>query len=170
MAQVKSGDTIKFNFIGTLADGTVFDTTYDDGDCADDSCTDEGCADDSCTDEGCGCGESGPMTLTLGADQFFPQVEEALIGMAPGEKKTLTIAADDAFGDYDEEQVFTVPRSQFPDDVNPQIGDDLELTGDGDEGMIVTVIEVGEATVTLDGNHPLAGEDLTFAIELLEIL
>jgi len=164
MAQVKSGDTVKFNFIGTLADGTVFDTTYEE-ECGDDSCSDEACA-----DEGCGCGEVGPMELTIGAEQFFPEVEEALIGMAPGDKKTLTIAADDAFGEYDEEQVFTVPRSQFPDDVNPQVGDDLELTGDGEEGMIVTVIEVGEATVTLDANHPLAGEDLTFAIELVEIL
>jgi len=164
MAKVKSGDTIKFNFIGTLADGTVFDTTYEE------ECSDESCEDDGCADEGCGCGESGPMELTIGEEQFFPQVEEALIGMAPGEKKTLTIAAADAFGEYDDEQVFTVPRSQFPDDVNPQIGDDLELTGDGEEGMIVTVIEVGEATVTLDANHPLAGEDLTFALEVVEIL
>lgn len=164
MAKVKSGDTIKFNFMGTLADGTVFDTTYEE------ECSDESCDDDGCADEGCGCGESGPMELTIGEEQFFPQVEEALIGMAPGEKKTLTIAAVDAFGEYDEEQVFTVPRSQFPDDVNPQVGDDLELTGDGEEGMIVTVIEVGEATVTLDANHPLAGEDLTFALEVVEIL
>jgi peptidylprolyl isomerase len=164
MAQVKSGDTLKFNFIGKMSDGTVFDTTYEE------ECTDDNCNDDSCADDGCGCGEAGPMELTIGQEQFFPQVEEALTGMAPGEKKTLTIASDDAFGPYDTEQVITVPRSDFPEDITPKVDDDLELTGDNGEGMIVTVIDVDEESVTLDANHPLAGEDLTFEIELLEIL
>lgn len=168
--QVKLGDRVKINFNGTLEDGTVFDTTYETEECTDDDC---GCDDDGngCEDDGCGCGsESGPMELEIGAEEFFPQIEEALVGMSPGDKKTLTILSADAFGAYDVEMVSTVPRSQFPADITPVVGDDLELLNDDDEGMIVTVIEVDDVEVTLDANHPLAGEDLTFEVELVEIL
>lgn len=160
MSQAKQGDKVRFNFEGRLEDGTVFDTTYE---------SIGSCDDDSCDDDGCGC-ESGPMEIEIGAEDFFPQVEQALIGMAPGEKKTITIACEDAFGDYDEEKVFNVGRDQFPDSINPEVGDDLELTGDDDESMTVTVIEISGSEVTLDANHPLAGEDLIFDLELLEIL
>lgn len=163
LQQVKPGDRVKINFIGTLEDGTLFDTTYET----------EGCDDDGhgCEDDACGCGaETGPMELGVGAEDFFPQVEEALVGMAPGDKKSITIKADEAFGAYDAEQVNAVPRDQFPEGVNPAIGDTFELVNDDGEGMIVTVIEVDEAEVTLDANHPLAGEDLTFELELVEIL
>ena len=154
--QVKPGDRVKFNFSGTLDDGTVFDTTYET---------------DACEDEGCGCGGAGgPMELEIGTEQFFPQIEEALVGMSPGDRKTLTIVADDAFGEYDEEMISVVPRGQFPADISPAVGDDFELVNDDGESMIVTVIEVDDAEVTLDANHPLAGEDLTFELELVEIL
>ena len=168
--QVKLGDRVKINFCGTLEDGTVFDTTYEKEECVNDDC---GCDDDGngCDDDDCGCGsESGPMELEVGAEEFFPQIEEALIGMSPGDKKRLTILEADAFGPYDVEMVSTVPRSQFPSDITPVIGDDLELINDDDEGMVVTVIEVDDVEVTLDANHPLAGEDLTFEVELVEIL
>ncbi len=168
--QVKLGDRVKFNFNGTLKDGTLFDTTYENTTCEDDNC---GCDDDDagCEDEGCGCGdEAGPVELEVGAEEFFPQVEEALIGMSPGDKKTITIKTADAFGEYDAEQVSTVPRDQFPDDISPEVGDNFELLNDDEEGMVVTVIEVSEAEITLDANHPLAGEDLTFEVELVEIL
>ena len=154
--QVKPGDRVKINFNGTLEDGTLFDTTYEQ----------EACEDDAC---GCG-GEGGPLELEVGAEDFFPQVEEALIGMSPGDKKTITIIAAEAFGEYDAEMVSIVPRSQFPADINPMVGDDLELVNDDGEGMVVTVIEVGDTDVTLDANHPLAGENLTFEVELVEIL
>lgn len=164
--QVKTGDRVIIHFNGTLEDGTLFDTTYDN-----DVCTDNECADDACADDGCGCGgESGPMELEVGAGEFFPEIEAALVGMAPGEKKTLTILAADAFGEYDADLVSVVPRDQFPADVTPMVGDDLELANDDGEGMVVTVIEVDDAEVTLDANHPLAGEDLTFELELVEIL
>jgi peptidylprolyl isomerase len=90
--------------------------------------------------------------------------------MSPGDKKTLTILAADAFGAYDVEMISTVPRSQFPAGITPMIGDDLELVNDDDESMIVTVIELDDVEVTLDANHPLAGEDLTFEVELVEVL
>jgi peptidylprolyl isomerase len=154
--QVKPGDRVKINFNGTLEDGTLFDTTYEN---------------DQCEDDGCGCGgEGGPLELEIGAEEFFPQVEEALVGMSPGDRKTLTILAADAFGEYDADMISTVPRNQFPDDLNPMLGDDLELVNDDGEGMVVTVIELDDVEVTLDANHPLAGEDLTFEVELVEIL
>ncbi len=167
--QVKPGDQVKINFNGTLEDGTLFDTTYEVEGCDDDNC---GCEDDShgCEDEACGCGEVGPMELGVGSGDFFPQVEEALVGMAPGDKKTITIKAEEAFGEYDAEQVTAVPRNQFPEDINPAIGDTFELVNDDGEGMVVTVIELGDTEVTLDANHPLAGENLTFELELVEIL
>ena len=154
--QVKPGDRVKINFNGTLEDGTLFDTTYEN---------------DECEDDGCGCGsESGPLELEVGAEEFFSQVEEALVGMSPGDRTTLTILAADAFGEYDTNMISTVPRNQFPDDLNPMLGDDLELVNDDGEGMVVTVIELDDVEVTLDANHPLAGEDLTFEVELVEIL
>lgn len=166
MAQAKQGDTVSFNYTGTLEDGSIFDSTIE-GALDDECCTDEDCSDDEC---GCGCGhETGPMVLTIGAGDFFPQVEEALVGMAPGEKKTVVVAAVDAFGEYDTEKVFNVPRSDMPEDLKPEVGDALTLTNDDDEEIEVTVVEVNDESVTFDTNHPLAGEDLTFEIELVEV-
>lgn len=156
MAKAKKGDRVTINFTGTLEDGTVFDTT-----------STEGAHEHDCSD--CGC-ETGPMELTLGSGEFFEQLEEALIGMAPGEKKTITIAAEDAFGEYDDDKVFTIDREQIPADLNPEIGQELELTDEDDETMGVAVIDMDEKSVTFDANHPLAGEDLTFEFELVEIL
>ena len=162
MTVAKAGDRVSFNFIGTLEDGTVFDTTYENSGCEDEEC---------CDDEGCGCGpEPGPMELTIGSDEFFPAVEEALVGMAVGEKKTITLVAEDACGEYDEEAVFSLPCSEFPEDVEPVEGDDIELVGDDGESMIVTVVDVNDGEVMLDANHPLAGEALTFELELVAIL
>ena len=167
--QVKTGDRVKIHFNGTLEDGTLFDTTYEGSSCeeGDCDCGDEDC---NCEDGGCGCGDAaGPMELEIGAENFFPQVEEALIGMAVGDKKTITIKTVDAFGEYDAEQVSAVPRDQFPDDIDPQVGDTFELVNDDGEGMVVTVIDVDGKEVTLDANHPLAGEDLIFELEVVEI-
>ncbi|MDX9708813.1 MAG: peptidylprolyl isomerase [Trichloromonas sp.] len=163
MAQAKKGDRVTINFIGTLEDGTVFDTTFPDPEAA--------CSTDDCGLDDCGCcDESGPMELVIGEDDFFTQIEEALVGMAPGEKKTVKIPAEDAFGEYDEDKVFTVPRSEIPDDIYPEVGQELELTGEDDEVIEVTVVEVDDEHITLDANHPLAGEDLSYEVELYEIL
>jgi peptidylprolyl isomerase len=168
--QAKPGDRVKVHFNGTMADGTLFDTTYEGScGCDSDNCN---CGDDNCngSDGGCGCGDpAGPMELEIGAESFFPQVEEALIGMAVGDRKAITIKTADAFGENDAEQVSVVSRDQFPDDIDPQVGDSFELVNDDGEGMVVTVIEVNDKEITLDANHPLAGEDLTFELELIEI-
>ncbi|UFS72157.1 peptidylprolyl isomerase [Geomonas sp. RF6] len=154
MAVAKKGDKVKINYTGKLEDGTVFDTTLE-----------EGC----CDDDDCGC-EAGPLELTIGQEEFFPQIEEGLIGMAPGESKTVVIPAEEAFGEYDEEEVFTISREQLDGDFEPEVGMELELTGDDDEPVGVTVVAVAEDTITVDANHPLAGEDITYTFELVEIL
>ncbi|MEJ2200850.1 MAG: FKBP-type peptidyl-prolyl cis-trans isomerase [Desulfuromonadaceae bacterium] len=143
MTQAKRGDRITINFVGTLEDGTIFDTTL-----ANDR---ESCSSDDCSDS-CGCGEAGPMELVLGEDEFFTQVEEALIGMKPGEKTSVVIPAEDAFGEYDEEKVFQVKRSDVPDDIYPEIGQELELTDEDDEIIDVTVVEINDETITLDAS------------------
>jgi len=166
MARAKKGDRVKINFTGTLEDGTIFESTLEDMECGNEDCGSDDSDSDDC---GCGC-EAGPMELTIGEDEFFSQVEEALIGMAPGEKKKVTIPAEDAFGEYDEEQIFTIGRDQVPADVTPEVGEEFELTDDDDEIIEVTVVEVTDTELVLDANHPLAGEDLTYEFELVEIL
>ena len=89
--------------------------------------------------------------------------------MAPGEKKRVTVVAADAFGEYDDEKVFTVGRDQLPDDLQPEVGQELVLTDEHDESIGVTVIEISDVDVTFDSNHPLAGEELTLEVELVEI-
>jgi peptidylprolyl isomerase len=165
MAQAQKGNTITINYTGTLEDGTVFDSTLERIDCED-----EECCDDDCNDDECGCGhESGPMTFILGEAILFPQIDEAIVGMSPGEKKKILIPAAEAFGEYDKEKVFTVPRAELPEDLVPEVGDELLLSNEDDEELGVTVLEAKTDEVTFDANHPLAGEDLTFEVELLSI-
>ena len=167
MAAAKQGDKVTINFVGTLEDGTVFDTTYEAEACEHEECDSEECGTDDC---GCGCDETGPMELTIGGGDFFPQIEEALVGMNAGEKKTVLIPAVEAFGDYDEEKVFTVPRNDLPEDMEPEVGNEYVLTNEEEEDIAVVVTEVTDDEVTFDANHPLAGEDLTFEVELVTIL
>jgi peptidylprolyl isomerase len=166
MAQAEQGNKVRIDYIGTLEDGTVFDSTLED-DCNQDDCESDDCSDDDC---GCGGHESGPMELTIGDGELFSQIDEALVGMAPGEKKSVVIPAFDAFGDYENDKVFTVPRSDMPDDLKPEVGDELVLTNEDDEDLGVLVVAVTDTDVTFDSNHPLAGENLTFEVTLLEIL
>lgn len=154
MAQAIHGDRVKIKFTGKLDDGSIFDSTAGEQQC--------GCDD-------CNCEET-PFEMVIGDEEFFLQVEEALIGMAPGDKKTVNIASDDAFGDYDEECVFTIERSELPDDMQPEVGMEVEMTDEDDQSVVVTVVDTTDTTITFDANHPLAGEDLTFDIELVEIM
>lgn len=166
MAQAQQGNKVVIDYTGKLEDGTIFDSTLDDG------CTPEECDSGDCDDDDCGCGghEAGPMELTIGEHQLFSQIDEALIGMAPGETKSVVIPAADAFGEYDQERVFTVPRSDLPEDMAPEIGDELILANEDDEELGVAVIDMNDDSVTFDANHPLAGHQLTFDITLREIL
>ncbi len=173
MAQAQQGSKVKIDYRGLLEDGTVFDSTFE-SDLADDDCgcDDEQCESGDCSEDDCGCGghAAGPMELTIGDHALFSQIDDALVGMAPGETKKVIIPAADAFGEYDPEKVFDVPRSDMPADLQPEVGDELVLTNEDDEELGVCVVEVKPDSVTFDSNHPLAGEDLTFEVTLVEIL
>jgi peptidylprolyl isomerase len=162
MAQAKNGDKVRIDYTGMLEDGTVFDSTRESEECE---------SEEACESEDCGCGgEHGPRELVIGKGEFLPAIEEALIGMSAGEKKKVIIPADDAFGEYDEERVFSIPRGDLPEDLNPEVGDEIVLVNENDEELAVLVVELSDDEINFDANHPLAGEDVTFEIELVEIV
>jgi FKBP-type peptidyl-prolyl cis-trans isomerase 2 len=141
MAQAKDGDTVKVHYTGKLEDDVVFQTTV---------------------------GRK-PLEFTIGQEQLIPAFEQAIVGMSPGDSKHIQIPADQAFGPYHEELVRTVDRSQFPPEVEPEVGQRLDMSGESGRTVLVTVIDFSESSVTLDANHPLAGEDLAFDVELVDI-
>jgi FKBP-type peptidyl-prolyl cis-trans isomerase 2 len=140
MPQAETGDTVRIHYTGRLDDGTVFDSSAD----------------------------REPLEFTLGEGQVIPGFEKAVLGMQPGEQQTVTIPSAEAYGGEREDLVFEVPRSQFPSELEPEIGQRLQMRQD-DQVAIVVVREVGGDSVTLDANHPLAGRDLTFDLELVGI-
>ena len=142
MAQAKTGDTVHVNYTGKLADGTVFDTSQD----------------------------RRPIQFTIGKGQLIAGFEQAVVGMNKGEAKTVVIPADQAYGPRLEENVVAVDRKNLPADLNAEVGQRLEITQTDDRTILVTVVKVSEASMTLDANHPLAGKDLTFDIELVGII
>ncbi|HHF42947.1 MAG: peptidylprolyl isomerase [Candidatus Aminicenantes bacterium] len=142
MAQtVKNGDTVKVHYTGRFEDGVVFDSS-----------------------EG-----RDPLEFTVGAGMLIRGFEDALIGMAPGEKKTVRVEPQDAYGDYDDNLVLTMPLDRVPEDITPEIGMELQLISQSGQKLPVVVKEVQEEAIILDANHPLAGKVLVFDIELLEI-
>lgn len=141
MSQTESGKKVKVHYTGTLGDGTVFDSSR----------------------------ERDPLEFTVGAGQVIKGFEEAVAEMSVGDKKTVTIPAAEAYGPRHDEMVFDVDPGQFAEGVVPKVG--MQLQGQTEEGApptIVTVTNVTEEKITLDANHPLAGQDLTFEIELME--
>jgi peptidylprolyl isomerase len=182
MAQAKTGDKVKVHYTGTLEDGSVFDTSEGSIEQTNDqSC---GCGSKMDIDEGCGCGSkmdidggcgcgshaTGPMEFVIGAGQLIPKFEAAVIGLEPGQSVTITIPADDAYGQRAEEMVAVIERSEIPAEINPEPGHRMEVILEDGSPLPVLVTEVTDTNITLDGNHPLAGRDLTFAIRLVEIL
>jgi len=154
--QAKKSDKVTVHFIGRLNDGTVIDSTYPDPD------------DNECQDDSCG-HNHGPLELVLGDEDFFSPLEEAVVGMQVGEKKIFVIPAADAFGEYIEENVFTIKRSELPAEITPKVGMELDVQGSDDESYVVTITGIEGDTLTIDSNHPLAGQDLNYEIELLSI-
>jgi peptidylprolyl isomerase len=141
MAQAKAGDRVKINFTGKLEDGSVFANTA----------------------------VSEPLEFKLGEGKIIPGIENAVEGMSVGESKTVKVTPEQAYGQRRDELVEEVSRDRFPKGVEPQVGQKFEVPQQEGQPMVVKVVEVSEQTVTLDGNHPLAGRDLTFELELLEI-
>ena len=166
MAQAKTGDKVKVHYTGTLADGSVFDASEQP---EEHSC---GCGGNKGGDAGGGCGSHGsePMEFVIGAGHLIPKFEAAVIGLEPGQSITVSISADDAYGQRADEMVAVIERSEIPADINPEPGHQMEVILQDGSPMPVLVTEVTDTTITLDANHPLAGHDLTFAIRLVEIL
>ncbi len=141
MTQVKSGDTVRVHYTGTLTDGQTFDSS-----------------------EG-----RDPLEFTVGTGQIIPGLDSAVEGMAVGDKKTVEVPVDQAYGQPDPNAQQAVPRSDIPEDIPLDLGTQLQVQTPQGQVMPVTVVEVTEEQVVLDANHPLAGKDLTFAIELVDI-
>ncbi|SIO34418.1 FKBP-type peptidyl-prolyl cis-trans isomerase [Halodesulfovibrio marinisediminis] len=140
MAQVKNGDSVKVHYTGTLEDGSVFDSSR----------------------------EREPLEFTLGSGMLIPGFEKAVEGMTVGDSTKVTIPADEAYGQRNDEMIIDVAKTQVPEHITPEVGMLLQLESEGGI-MEVVITEVKDESITLDANHPLAGKDLTFEIELVEI-
>lgn len=144
MAKAANGSTVQVHYTGRLEeDDSVFDSSRE-------------------RDE--------PLKFTIGEEQVIPGFEEAVEGMEPGDEKTVDIPSDEAYGPYRDDMVLEVERNQLPDDLDPEVGQRLQLRQQNGEVVNVTLTEIAEDEVTLDANHPLAGKDLSFDIELVDIV
>ena len=141
MARAKRGDTVKVHYTGTLSGGGEFDSSAG----------------------------RAPLEFTIGGGDLIPGFEDAVVGMAPGESRSVVIPAEEAYGPRHAAGVEQVERTRIPAEIELAAGIRLEGRDQTGRRVVLTVTEVTEATVTLDANHPLAGEDLTFEIELIEI-
>lgn len=139
---IKDGTTVKVHYTGTLEDGSIFDSSQD----------------------------REPLEFTLGQGQLIPGFEKAVVSLSEGESTTVTIPSDEAYGEPREDLVIQVAKSELPDDIEPQIGMQLQVNQPGGNPVPVRVTGVEEEQITLDANHPLAGENLTFEIELVQVI
>ena len=138
MKKAEMGSTVIVSYIGTLDNGRIFHSTD----------------------------EQGPLTFTIGGDQVFAALERALIGMVSGEVKNVVLKAEEAYGARLPENIITVSRTSFPDGKEIKAGQKLSIEFKGGISRMMVVTDVAETEITLDGNHPLAGLDLTFALRL----
>lgn len=137
---IKDGDTVRVHYTGTFSDGEVFDSSRD----------------------------REPLEFTIGDESLISGFEDALLGHGKGDRFTVTIPADEAYGEHLDELLMEVPLSEVPEDIKPEVGMMLQIaTDDGD--MEVQIVDVNDRVVVLDANHPLAGEDLTFDIEVVDV-
>lgn len=141
MDRAKTGDTVSVHYTGKLTDGTVFDSSE----------------------------QRDPLEFTLGERQVIAGFEQAVEGMTTGEKKTVQIPPDEAYGPHHAELVFQVERENLPTEIEPEVGQRLAFQRPDGQTVPLTVTEISESGVTLDANHPLAGEELTFELELVGI-
>lgn len=158
MAQAINGDKVRVHYTGRLDDGSIFDSS-------------EGFIEESEAD-GCGCHSrpTEPMEFIIGNGALIPKFEQAVIGLEPGQRIEVKIASDDAYGQRADEMLAVIERSELPEGITPEEGQQMEVILQDGTPLPVMVTEVTDTTVTLDANHPLAGMDLTFDIKLVEIL
>ncbi|MBT8330982.1 MAG: peptidylprolyl isomerase [Deltaproteobacteria bacterium] len=141
MKEAQVGDLVSVHYTGKLNDGEVFDSTKD----------------------------RDPLEFTLGKEELLAGFENGVVGMKPGESRSVTLEPENAFGDRREDLLLKLPMKEIPQNITPSVGLQLKLSNASGNDMTVVVTEVGEDSVTLDGNHPLSGQTVVFDIELLEI-
>lgn len=141
MQQVKNGDTVAIHYHGTLTDGSIFDSSL----------------------------ERAPLEFEVGSGMVIPGFDAGVMEMTVGEKKQIHIPFMEAYGPSQTEMIMDFPKDQFPADMVPEVGMQLQMSSQDGQNFPVVIIEVAEETVKLDGNHPLAGKDLIFDLELIEI-
>ncbi len=141
MTIAKDGDTVKVHYTGTLENGEVFDTSQ----------------------------EREPLEFTLGQGQLIPGFEKAVIGLNVGDSTKVDIPSGEAYGELREDLVLNVPKDQLPADVEPQVGMQLQVNQPNGQPVPVRITNITDEELTLDANHPLAGKDLSFKIELVEV-
>jgi peptidylprolyl isomerase len=142
MPQAREGDTIKVHYTGRLEDGRVFDSSRN----------------------------REPMEITVGQHEVIPGFEQAVTGMETGQTKTVTISCDEAYGPIRQDLLVTISRTDIPREIDLMIGQRLEVQPKDGAAAMVKVAALSDQEVVLDANHPLAGEDLTFDLELVEIV
>jgi peptidylprolyl isomerase len=141
MSLAQCGDTVKVHITGWVENGTDF----------------------------VGLRDTDPLEFTLGQGEVMPNFENAVIGMEVGETKTITLPPDDAYGERHEDLIVSVKKSDFPESVIPVIGEQLRVRLEGSDPIEMTVMDISEDTIILDGNHPLAGYSFTYTIQLVVI-
>jgi FKBP-type peptidyl-prolyl cis-trans isomerase 2 len=141
MKKAQVGDLVSVHYTGKLASGEVFDSSKD----------------------------RDPLKFTLGNKELLAGFEDGVVGMQPGESKSVTLEPENAFGGRREDLFLELPKKEFPQHITPSVGLQLKLSNASGEDMTVVITEVGDESVTLDGNHPMAGQTVVFDIELLEI-
>lgn len=141
MIQVKENNTVKVNYTGKLSDGQIFDSS-----------------------EG-----KEPLEFTLGQGQLIPGFEKGLIDMKLNEKKTIKVAKEEAYGEINDALRQEVQKTELPQDITPEVGMGLVSKSPDGQEMNLRVVEVSEKSIVVDGNHPLAGKDLIFDLEVVEI-
>lgn len=141
MSKAKANDTVKVHYTGTLLSGEVFDSSL----------------------------ERDPLQFTVGAGQMIKGFDDAVNGMGLNEKTKVTIPCAEAYGERNDQMIQQVPRTELPEDMKPEVGQTLVATGQDGQQQHVLITEVSEETISIDANHPLAGQDLVFEIELIEI-
>lgn len=141
MANAKMGDTVQIHFTGKLEDETVIDSSVD----------------------------SDPLQFTIGEGIVIPGLEQGVLGMEAGDKKTITVTPEDAFGQKRKELVVELKKNEFPEGIKFVIGLQLQIKGSDGQLFKVKIVDLTEDTVTVDGNHPLAGNTLIFDVEMVEV-
>ena len=139
--QAKKGDKVKVHYHGRLNDGTTFDSSQD----------------------------RQPLEFEVGSGMVIKGFDEGVTGMSVGDKKTISIPPEEAYGQRHEEMVIAFSRSNFPPDIEPEIGMTLNMHSENGQELPVVITAINDNTITLDANHPLAGQELVFDIELLDI-